>query len=173
MGNNSRQRTLSIDTSTVHMTESQAINIEILINAPASKTWRALTEPGLMKQWMSEDPIEIISTWKVGSPIMIKGHIHEVYFENTGRVLQFEPCHVLCYEHLSSLSKLPDEPASYTRIEFKLQALANQTLLRLRLSNFPTESIYKHLKFYWDSTAGILKKFIEEQQTVTFSRSRQ
>lgn len=126
-----------------------------------------------MKQWMSEDPIEITSTWKIGEQVVIKGHIHEVHFENTGKVLQFDPCHVLSYEHLSSLSKLPDEPASYTRIEFKLQALSNQTLLDLKLSNFPTESIYKHLKFYWDTTAGILKKFIEEQQAVEFSRSRQ
>lgn len=144
------------------MTETSPISIEVIINAPVANTWQALTEPELMKQWMFEDAIEIVTDWKIGSPILIKGHLHEVAFENTGRVLQFEPYKTLSYEHLSSLSKLPDEPANYSVLEFKLEATAHQTHLILILSNFPTESIYKHLKFYWETTMGIVKKFAEE-----------
>jgi uncharacterized protein YndB with AHSA1/START domain len=143
------------------MTEFQPITIEIIINAPVSRTWQVLTEPEKMKQWMYEEPLEITTNWKVGGPILIKGKIHEVYFENTGRVIQFEPHKVLSYEHLNSLSELPDEPTSYSVLEFELQALNRQTHLKLTLRNFPTESIYKHLKFYWETTFGILKKFTE------------
>jgi uncharacterized protein YndB with AHSA1/START domain len=141
--------------------EIKPITIEIIINAPVLKTWKALTEPELMKQWMSEEPLDIITDWKVGGPILIKGNIHEVYFENTGRIVQFEQYKILSYEHLSSLSQLPDVPASYSVLEFELQALNQQTHLKLTLRNFPTESIYKHLKFYWETTVGILKKFTE------------
>lgn len=35
----------------------------------------------------------------------------------------------------------------------------------LSLSNFPTESIYKHLAFYWDITLELLKKLIEVDKT--------
>lgn len=143
------------------MTEFQPIVIEIIVNAPVSNTWKVLTEPELIKQWMSEEPLDIITDWKIGGPILIKGNIHEVYFENTGRILQFEKNKILSYEHLSSLSQLPDEPASYSVLEFELQALGHQTHLKLKLRNFPTESIYKHLRFYWETTVGILKKFTE------------
>ncbi len=144
------------------MLEFGAITIEVIVDAPVSTTWRVLTEPELMRQWMFEEPIEIITDWQVGGPILIKGHIHDIYFENTGKVLQFQPNECLRYEHLSSLSKLPHEPGSYTTLDFKLQAVKDQTLLKISLENFPTESIYKHLKFYWETTLGILKKFAEE-----------
>ena len=37
----------------------------------------------------------------------------------------------------------------------------NITELTLTLSNFTTETIYKHLNFYWNTTLEVLKNFIE------------
>lgn len=115
-----------------------------------------------MKQWMGEEDfdLEIITDWKVGSTITIKG-FHHVKFENKGFVLQFEPEKVLQYNYISSVSHLEDKPENYTRIEFILVEQENETLLTLNLSNFPTEAIYKHVEFYWGSTLNILKKFVE------------
>ncbi len=135
----------------------------ININAPASKVWEALTNPDLMKKWMSETEIEIITDWQVGSPMTIRGNLHGIKFKNTGTVLQFEPEQILRYSHLSSLSRLPDKTENYSIIEFKLSPLADQTALTLTLSIFPTETIYKHLAFYWNVTLEILKRLIEER----------
>jgi uncharacterized protein YndB with AHSA1/START domain len=138
---------------------SKTINIQ----ASTSKVWSALTTPELMKIWMSETEIDIITDWKVGSPIIIRGQLSGKDFENKGIVLQFEAGKVLQYSHLSSLSRLPDESKSYSLFEFKLSPMETQTELTVTVSNFPTEVIYKHLAFYWNVTPGILKRMIEEQ----------
>jgi uncharacterized protein YndB with AHSA1/START domain len=136
----------------------------VRINAPTSKVWQVLTTPESMKKWMMPDiEIDIITDWKVGNPIIMHGTMNGKIFENQGTVLQFEPEKALQYSHLSSISRLPDWPESYTIMEFELQPNENQTTLTLTLRNFPTESIYKHLTFYWNVTLEILKKMIEEQ----------
>jgi uncharacterized protein YndB with AHSA1/START domain len=134
----------------------------LIIDANPSSVWNALTDHELMKQWMGEPAmeLEIITDWKETSTITIKG-FHHVKFENTGVVVQYEPERVLQYTHLSSLSKLPDEPENYSIIEFRLNQVDEQTKLTLTLSNFPTESIRKHLDFYWTTTLEILRAKVE------------
>lgn len=147
-------------------TDPKVMKKTVDINAPASKVWHILTTPEIMKRWMISDDIQIsISTdWKVGNPMVIRGNMGGKDFENNGMVLQFEPEEVLRYSHLSSLSKLPDQPESYSIIEFKLKPTETRTILTLTLSNSPTESIYKHLVFYWNVTLEVLKRMIEKQE---------
>ncbi|MFN8414322.1 MAG: SRPBCC domain-containing protein [Anaerolineales bacterium] len=145
------------------MANDNIFNKTVHINVSASKVWESLTIPDLMKKWMSETDITILTDWKVGSPILIRGNLSGVNFENRGIVLQFEFENILRYSHLSSLSKLPDRPESYSIIEFKLSPTEEQTALHVTVSNFPTEIIYKHLAFYWNVTPGILKRILEEQ----------
>jgi len=141
----------------------QMANKTIRINAPTSKVWEALTNPEAMKKWMSETEINIITDWTVGNPIVMHGNLHRINFENKGTVLQFEREKILKYSHLSSLSRLPDEPRNYSIIEFSLTPIENGTDLTVTLSNFPTEAIDKHLVFYWNVTLEILKRMIEGQ----------
>ena len=144
------------------VTDGKIVTKTVNIDAPASKVWEALTNPELMKKWMFEAEIHIITDWKVGTPIVIRGHMNGKDFENNGIVLQFEPEKILQYSHLSSLSRLPDKPENYSLLEFRLAPMENRTILTLTLSNFPTESIYKHLVFYWNVTLEILKRIIED-----------
>jgi len=137
-------------------------NNSIVINAKPAKVWDALTRPKLMAKWMADEEIEIITDWRIGSPIIIRGDLHGIPFENNGQVLQFEPEKILAYSHLSSLSNLPDEIESYSIIKFYLLPKGNQTVLTLTLSNFPTEEIYRHLAFYWRVTPEVLKVFVEQ-----------
>jgi uncharacterized protein YndB with AHSA1/START domain len=134
------------------------------INALPSQVWHVLTVPGLMKKWMMPDSeINVLTDWTVGSPMIIRGHMNGKDFENNGTVLQFEPEKALQYSHLSSISRLPARPENYSLVEFGLHPIEKQTTLTLTLRNFPTESIYQHLTFYWNGTLGILKRVIEEQ----------
>lgn len=139
------------------------IEHSILIDAPLSAVWEALTRPELMKQWMGEPEmgIEISTDWTVGSPILIRG-FHHANFENRGTVLQFEPRAVVRYSHLSSLSRLPDTPESYSVFEFRLEPLADDTSLTVIVTGFPTETIFKHLDFYWRGTIRVLQRFLDE-----------
>ena len=118
---------------------AQRIEKTIIIKASPSAVWDTLTNPSMMNQWMGEPEMgtEIITDWKVGNPIVIKG-IHHIKFENKGTVLQFESNKVLRYNYLSSLSRLPDKHENYSIIEFRLEPVENKTLLSLTLANFPT-----------------------------------
>lgn len=145
----------------------QIICKSISLNASLNAVWEALTQPELMKSWMYDSEIEIVTTWKVGSPIIINVQeaSYKTAFTNTGIILQFIKERMLEYSHLSSLSRLPDEAENYTFIRFTLQPDGPQTLLELDLANFPTESHYKHIDFYWTVTLEILKRFVEERNS--------
>ena len=148
-------------------TGEQFASKTIEIDAPTVKVWNVLTNPEWMKKWMAEPETEIniLTDWTVGNPIVMYGKLHSrIKFENKGRVLQFEREKILQYSHLSSLSRLPDEPNNYSIIGFQLAPIDNRTNLTLTLSNFPTEAIFKHLVFYWNVTLEILKRKIEEQE---------
>jgi len=143
----------------------QTISQSIRLNASLNTVWEALTQPELMKSWMSDSEIEIVTTWEVGSPIFINvpAESYKTAFINAGVVLQFLKYRVLEYSHLSSLSGLPDQAENYTLIRFTLQPEVDHILLELNLSNFPTESHYKHIDFYWMVTLEVLKRFVEER----------
>jgi hypothetical protein len=110
----------------------------------------------------SEMNLEIITNWNVNSPVIIKG-FHHLQFENRGIVLQHQPNKLLQYSHLSSLSRLEDKTSNYSIIKFELSPVQNQTELKLTIENFTTESIYKHLSFYWRTTIEKIKMFSEQQ----------
>lgn len=134
----------------------------VIIDATPAAVWRALTEPALMRRWMGEPEmqIEIDADWTVGGPFVVRG-VHHVRFEGRGTVRRFEPGRALEYTQLSSVSRLRDEPASYSVIGFELAPQGDQTTLTLTLRDFPTHTIYKHLDFYWRTTLEILKQFVE------------
>jgi uncharacterized protein YndB with AHSA1/START domain len=133
----------------------------ITIDVTASVVWDALTKPEQMPQWMLDNDVEIVTDWKEGSAIIIRGDLHGDLFENTGTALHFEPLRRLTYTHRSSISQLPDMPESYTCFEFTLVDYHYRTILTITCSNFPTESIYKHLLFYWNGALGKLKYSLE------------
>ncbi len=134
----------------------------IRIAAAPAEVWKTLTVPDCMLQWMGERDLQlqVHTTWEVNSPFVISG-FHHIKFENRGKVLQFEPEQLLVYTHRSTVSRLPDTPESDTVFTFQLQPAEGGTTLTLRIENFPTETIYKHLAFYWPVTLEELKAYAE------------
>lgn len=138
------------------MTESVTIDASVPI------VWQALTEPAHMAAWMGEPEmkLEVLADWRVGGAVIVRG-VHYGRFENRGTVLAFEPGQRLGYTHLSSISHLPDVPESYTHLDFRLKSAGEGTRLELTLAGFPTDTIYRHLAFYWSGTLELLKRYAE------------
>ena len=143
--------------------ESNIVNKSIEIHAPARTIWRVLTEPDRIRQWMSDDPLEIHCDWRTGGMILIRGEMHGHAFENKGNVLAFEPDRLLRYTYLSSLSKLPDRPQNYSIIKFSLTEENARTTLVLTQRNFITLTNYKHFDFYWNVTLQLIKQLSENK----------
>lgn len=132
---------------------TQRIVESIMIDAPVAVVWENLTRPELMRTWMGgpEMKLEVEADWRIGGKVSVRG-VHTGRFENRGTVLAFEPGARLSYTHLSSVSRLPDQPGSYTILEFRLTATGERTRLDFEASGFPTEVIFRHLAFYWSGT---------------------
>ena len=118
----------------------QSIEHRVDIAAAAERVWHMLTEPAQMNAWsgVPEMNVKVTTDWVVGGPISLSA-FHHVKLNSWGTVLHFEPPTLLRYTQLSSLSRLPDQPSSYST----------------------TETIYKHLAFYWRGTVGLLKRRLE------------
>ncbi|MBA4849237.1 SRPBCC domain-containing protein [Emticicia sp. BO119] len=142
---------------------SDNFSTSITINSNPTKVWQTLTDIEIIPQWL-DDPgmeIEVLTNWQVNTPIIIKG-FHHVKFENKGLVLAFDKERKLSFTHLSSVSKLPDIPESYSMLTFILEPIDNTTKMILNIENFPTESIRKHLEFYWRTTLFTIKNTVEK-----------
>ncbi len=137
------------------------INKEIAMDAPASKVWNALTNPEFMKLWMSDAEMNIVTDWKIGSPIIFRGDLHGINYINKGTVLQFDPGKILQYTYWSSLSEQTDIPGNYSLITFRLTAENNKTYVSLTQSNFMAKTTYQHFNFYWNIALGVLRKLME------------
>jgi uncharacterized protein YndB with AHSA1/START domain len=140
-----------------------SLQLSLFIESDSGQVWDLLTRPALMTKWMGDPEMQITITtdWKVNSPISIEG-FHHLPFTNNGMVLEFVEQRKLTYSHLSSLSKLPDLKENYTIFSFTVSAENNGTLLQIGISNFPTDTIYHHLKFYWTTTIHKIKQMAEK-----------
>ena len=136
----------------------------VTIDSEPPQIWAVLTQHKLMAQWMAdpEMKIEVHTNWDIDAAILVQA-FHHLKFENKGVVLSFDKEKRLSYSHLSSLSRLPDKRENYSIFEFVLTPVGKQTLLTIFVTNFPTETIRKHLEFYWRGTIVKIKKVVEAQ----------
>jgi uncharacterized protein YndB with AHSA1/START domain len=151
-----------METSSV-MKVDQMVNHSIIIDAPVSGVWNVLTSPELIKRWMSDEEMEIISDWKEGSLIRVSGKLHGMDFENKGTILQFKLNEILRYTFWSTLSEQPDIPENYSIVTFKLSSRENKTEIMFTQANFIAETTYQHSDFYWRNTLEIVKRLIENR----------
>lgn len=146
--------------------DMDSIEEQVFINAPVSAVWEALTSVERMKEWMGEPEmrLEIETDWQVGNEFIVRGH-HHVRFQNTGVVRDFDPMKRLAYTHLSSLSRLPDNPENHATIGFHLAPMHNGTSLTLSITGPCSANILEHLRFYWQGTLQVLKLHVEQAAT--------
>ncbi|NIG51877.1 SRPBCC domain-containing protein [Chitinophaga sp. Cy-1792] len=141
---------------------TEKFTISITVNCTKARLWQILTDLTLIPIWMGGDEMRITveTDWQLNAPMVIRG-FHHVAFENRGTVMMWEPERRLVYSHLSTVSRLPDLPESYSVIGFELRENNDATDLIITVSNFPTEIIRKHLEFYWRGTIYKIREMAE------------
>ena len=131
-----------------------------IINAPASKVWEALTKPELIKQYMFGT--DVISDWKVGSPITYKGEWQGKAFEDKGKVLEVEPEKSLVSTHWSPLSGVPDSPENYHTVAYRLTEKDGKTEVTLTQDNNASEEEKVESEKNWKQILAGMKKLLEQ-----------
>ena len=132
----------------------------ITINASSTKIWNALVSPEAIKQYMFGT--NVVSDWRVGSPIVWKGEWQGKPYEDKGKILQFEPEQTIQYSHFSPLSGLPDEPKNYHTVTVELTADGNQARVSLTQDNNANAEEQVHSENNWKMMLTSLKQFVEK-----------
>ena len=129
------------------------------INAPASKVWEAITKPELIKKYLFDT--DVISDWKVGSPIVYRGEWQGKPFEDKGRILEIEPEKRLVSTHWSPMSGVPDLPENYHKVTYELSERNGKTDVTIFQDNNASEEEKTHSEANWKTVLAGLKKLLE------------
>src|SRR5258708_7550018 len=105
----------------------------IVINAPASKVWEALTNPDMVKQYLFGTNVK--SDWKKGSTITYSGEWEGKAYEDKGIILEIEPEKYLLSTYWSSMSGTTDSPENYQKVGYRLTPEGEGTKLTITQEN--------------------------------------
>lgn len=142
------------------MTEFTA-KISILIDASKEKIWEALTNPDLVKRYFYGT--NLITDWKVGSPIIFRGEWQGQTYEDKGNVLEFIPNEKLVYNYWSTMSGLPDQPELYQILTYELKKEEDGVALSIIQQNLDSETRMLHAEETWMPVLQGLKSIVEEE----------
>ena len=133
----------------------------VIVNAPQTEVWEALTKPEMVKQYMHGTNLS--STWKVGSPISWKGEWKGRSYEDKGEVLEIEAPTLVKYTHWSPLGGSEDKPENYHTVKCELIEKDGKTTLTLTQDNNPTQDEADSMaKNNWGPMLQGLKKTAEK-----------
>jgi len=142
------------------MKENLVAKKSLTINAPASKVWKALTDPSLIKQYLFGT--ETSSEWKKGSPITYKGTWEGKQYEDKGVIIDIKPEKLLHTTYLSSMSGLEDKPENYANVIYELSPENGRTTLTITQDNNKNEESLKHSEGNWGTVLNKLKEVVEK-----------
>lgn len=129
------------------------------IHAPASKVWDALTKPDLIKQYFFGT--NVVTDWKVGSPIYYRGEWQGRSYEDKGNILEVEREKRLVSTHWSPLAGVPDSPENYHTVTYLLSEHDGTTHVTIRQDNNASEDEKTHSEENWKMVLSGLKKLVE------------
>ncbi len=130
------------------------------IHAPAARVWEALTKPEIIKQYFFGS--NIVTDWKVGSPIYYRGEWQGKPYEDKGVVKAFEPQRRLVATHWSPLSGMPDTPENYHTVSYILDGHGDTTDVTITQDHNASEEEKQHSEQNWKMVLEGLKKLLEK-----------
>jgi uncharacterized protein YndB with AHSA1/START domain len=130
------------------------------INASREHVWDALTKPEQIKQWFFGT--DVVTNWKVGSPILHRGTWEGKSFEDKGEIRVFERPSRLSFTHFSPSAGKPDLPENYHTVTYTLTPKGESTEVTITNDNNADEAGVKHSEQTWRMALDSLKKYVEK-----------
>lgn len=138
--------------------------VGIVIKAPVSKVWEALTKPEIVKRYFFDT--NMVTEWKVGGPIQFHGEHEGKTYSDKGTVLVYEPQNKIQYTYWSSMSGKEDKPENYATVTYSLRGEGDTTTLGITQENVPDEKTKEHAEENWKKLLVKLKTLLEDSQGV-------
>jgi len=142
------------------MNKSYTVKKSILINAPATSVWQALTRPELVKQYLFGT--EMTADWRVGGTVTYRGQWEGRSYEDKGRVRIFDPEKRLQTTYFSPLSGLEDKPENHHTVTYELSEAEGRTTLTITQDNNRSPEAAEQSAGNWAMVLEGLKKLLEK-----------
>lgn len=141
------------------MKEKLVAETSITIDAPASKVWKTITTPKLIKKYLFGT--DVTTDWKEGSPISYKGEYEGKAYEDKGEIIKLEAEKIFQSTYWSSMSGKEDKPENYAVVTYKLSEKDAKTKVTLTQDNIDNEKSKEHSLENWKMTLKKLKEVVE------------
>ena len=132
----------------------------VTINAPASRVWKALTDPAQIKEYMFGT--NVTTDWKKGSPVTYSGVWEGKPYEDKGVIMNIVPEKIYHSTYYSPLSGKEDVPENYANVIWELSEKNGQTIINLSMDNIETEEGRIKSEQNWDYVLSGMKTFVEK-----------
>lgn len=143
------------------MIKELTVKKTVEIKADKLNVWDALINPEKIKQYFFG--INVISDWKLGSPIVFQYELEGQQFKDKGNILAIEPGLLLQYNYWSRYSGLEDKEENYSIVTFKLDPKDESTILTLTQQGFANEQAKEHAENSWGMVLKNMKELIEKE----------
>lgn len=138
-----------------------AIKKDLSIDVPPSVLFDALTDSNKIVQYY---PLkEVISPWKVGSQIILKGNNGDQDFTDYGEIEVLLPERRFQYTYWSDNHGTDRVPDNYLTICYTLHKADKGTNLELEHKKLKSEKMYLEMLNIWDYLLSKLKSFVENK----------
>jgi|SRR6185312_15422796 len=135
--------------------------VEATFKVPASRVWKALTDPAEVKQYLFGTNMTV-SKWEVGGSISYKGIWEGKEYEDKGKILKYVPEKLLVSTYWSGMSGKPDLPENYQVVTYELTPVEGGTRLTIMQDNNASEESKAHSENNWKMVLDGMRKLIEK-----------
>jgi uncharacterized protein YndB with AHSA1/START domain len=136
--------------------------VSLTIDAPKASVWDALVNPEKIKQYILVS--DVVSEWRVGSPIVWRSEFQGRPFEMRGKVVRLEPEHLVEYDRslpIFRTSKVSHSSEAHHRVTIELSGEGARTHLSLIERGNKNERELAHSEGGWRMALGNMKALLE------------
>jgi uncharacterized protein YndB with AHSA1/START domain len=131
----------------------------VVVSASRDRVWDALTKPDIVKQYFFGT--NLVTDWKVGSPLYFRGEWEGKAYEDRGTVLSFQEGTSLSFDYWSGFSGLEDRQELRQIIRYDVEETDGRVKVSVHQSNVDTQARADHSAKNWSGVLEGLKKLVE------------
>jgi len=133
----------------------------IIIDAPPTKVWEALTSPEIIKKYFFG--AEAISDWKEGSAIVFIGEWEGKSYEEQGLILKISPEELFIYRYDKPEMKSKENRDEQMTVTYQLNPIDNKTELTILQEKIKDEKTKIRYQENWKKILDKLRKLLEKE----------
>jgi uncharacterized protein YndB with AHSA1/START domain len=150
---------MAINKKNATMKNALTAETHVIIQAPATKVWEALTTPELIRKYLFGTTV--MADWREGGAISYKGEYDGKAYEDKGTILTMEPNKTFASTYWSSMGGKPDIPENYNLVTYAFEENGNITTVTLTQDNIATEDEKEQMVANWNHVLAELKNVVE------------